>query len=361
MKKRWSILLISCMLISCKAQENPTTVSGLQPSNFSATVQGKPTALYVLKNRNGMEACVTNYGARLVSLMVPNRDERMINVNLGHDSIGKYVNSWDVFGAVIGQYANRIGKGTFTIDGVTYELPHRGDGPALHGGTIKYQYRVWEGRQVDQQTAELHYLAADGEANFPGNLNVKVTYKLTDDNALSLTYEATTDKPTILNLTNHSYFTLSDKPGSKVLDYEVTILADHYTPTDHHQVPTGEIAPVDDTPFDLRHPIAIKERLNSPHEQMELTQGEFDHNFVLNSQGNIQLLAAKVYNPDSGIAMEVYTTEPGMQFYVSPSKDSFCLETQHYPDSPNKPNFPSTELRPEEKFFSQTIYKFGVE
>ena len=360
MKKSWIILLLAGILLACNNQKETVTVSGLKTADFVSVVQDKPTALYVLTNKNGLEACVTNYGARLVSLMVPDRTGHLLNVTLGHDSIGKYVNSPDVFGAVIGRYANRIGKGTFTVDGVTYELPHQGDGPALHGGKVRYQYRVWDAIQPNAQTVELHYLSVDGESNFPGNLDIKVTYQLTDDNALILTYKATTDKATVLNLTNHSYFLLSDQPGAKVVDYEVMIAADHYTPTDSYQVPTGEIAPVDSTPFDLRKPVTIAERIDDPFEQMRMGRG-FDHNFVLNAQGDLTQLAAKVHNKGNGVVMELYTTEPGVQFYVPQSRDSYCLETQHYPDSPNKPNFPTTELRPGETFLSRTIYKFTVE
>lgn len=375
MKKHCLLLMAICTLFACSEKKEEATTSGLLASDFVASVDGKKTELFILKNKNGAEACITNYGGRLVSLMVPDKNGVLTDVVLGYGSIADYLASDGNFGALIGRYGNRINKGFFTLDGTTYELPHNDNGHCLHGGANGYHTKIWNGKLVNPQTVELRYLSPDGDANFPGNLDIKVTYKLTDDNAVDISYEATTDKPTIVNLTNHSYFNLSGKLNAPILNEMIMINADRYTPVDDTLIPTGELAPVENTPMDLRQPVAIGAHIDDDFDQLIKGRG-YDHNWVLNSNGDINVLAAKTKNLGTGITMEVYTNEPGVQFYTGnfmsgnekgkhgityPFRGAYCLETQHYPDSPNKPEFPTTVLRPGEKYFSQCIYKFGVE
>ncbi|MDF9831791.1 aldose epimerase family protein [Parabacteroides sp. PF5-6] len=375
MKKHGLLVLAICTLFACGEKKEEATLSGLYPTDFEASVDGKKTALYTLTNDNGVEACITNYGGRLVSLMVPDKNGTPTDVVLGYGSIADYLASDGNFGALIGRYGNRINNGFFTLDDVTYELPHNNNGHCLHGGEKGYHTKIWDGKQIDNQTLELRYLSPDGEANFPGNLDIKVTYKLTNDNAIDISYEATTDKATIVNLTNHSYFNLSGKLDAPILREVVMINADRYTPVDETLIPTGELAPVENTPMDLRQPIAIGVHIDDEFDQLVKGRG-YDHNWVLNSNGDINVVAAKTKNLGTGITMEVYTNEPGVQFYTGnfmtgndtgkhgityPFRGAYCLETQHYPDSPNQSDFPSTVLRPGEKYFSRCIYKFGVE
>jgi len=375
MKKHCLLVLAICTLFACGEKKEEATLSGLYPSDFTASVDGKKTALYTLKNNNGVEACITNYGGRLVSLMVPDKNGTMTDVVLGYGSIADYLASDGNFGALIGRYGNRINNGFFTLDGVTYELPHNNNEHCLHGGEHGYHTKIWDGKQIDDQTLELRYLSPDGDANFPGNLDIKVTYKLANDNAIDISYEATTDKATIVNLTNHSYFNLSGKLDSPILREIVMINADRYTPVDETLIPTGELPSVEGTPMDLRQPIAIGVHIDDEFDQLIKGRG-YDHNWVLNSNGDINVVAAKTKNLGTGITMEVYTNEPGVQFYTGnfmsgtdkgkhgityPFRGAYCLETQHYPDSPNQPEFPSTVLRPGEKYFSRCIYKFGLE
>ncbi len=375
MKKLSVAALAMCLLLSCGEKKEELTLSGLKQSDFVTETQGKKTSLFVLKNSNGLEACITNYGGRLVSMMVPDKNGKMTDVVLGYGSIADYLASDGNFGALIGRYGNRIAKAKFTLDGSEYSLPQNDNGNCLHGGPQGYHTRMWDANQVSDKVLELTYLSKDGEAGFPGNLDIKVTYTLTDNNAIDIKYEATTDKPTVVNLTNHSYFNLSGIPGSQILDQLMMINADAYTPVDGNLIPTGVLEPVEGTPMDLRMPVAIGEQIDNSFEQLTLGRG-YDHNWVLNSKGDINTLAAKAISKTSGIVLEVYTNEPGVQFYagnfmtgddkgkngtVYPHRGAFCLETQHYPDSPNQPNFPSTVLRPGEKYVSQCIYKFKVE
>jgi aldose 1-epimerase len=375
MKKIYVLgVLAAACLLSCE-EKKETLVSGLNKSDFVSEVAGKPTALYVLQNAGGMEVCITNYGGRVVSVMAPDRDGRPTDVVLGYDRIADYVASDGNYGALIGRYGNRIAQGTFTLEGTAYQLPQNNNGHCLHGGPQGYHTKVWDAVQPDDHTLELTYLSVDGEAGFPGNLEVKVTYTLTDDNALDILYEATTDKATVVNLTNHSYFNLSGVPGSQILDHLVTINADHYTPVDSLLIPTSEIAPVEGTPLDLRQPLPVGQKIGDAFEQLERGRG-YDHNWVLNANGDTRQLAARVVSPVSGIVLEVYTNEPGIQFYtgnfmdgldtgkagtVYPHRGALCLETQHYPDSPNQPVFPSTVLQPGEKYVSECIYRFTAE
>ncbi|MFR2618370.1 aldose epimerase family protein [Parabacteroides goldsteinii] len=374
MKRLCMAVMAMCLLLSCSEKREEATLSGLMKSDFVSEVEGKPTALYVLKNKNGAEACITNYGGRLVSVMVPDKNGKMTDVVLGYDNIGQYVQSDGNYGALIGRYGNRINQGKFTLDDIEYTLPQNNGAHCLHGGPQGYHARMWDAKQLNDQALELTYLSKDGEAGFPGNLDIKVTYTLTDDNAVGIKYEATTDKKTVVNLTNHSYFNLSGVPGSDVLDQLVMINADNYTPVDSTLIPVG-ISPVDGTPLDLRTPVAIGKQINDPFQQLQFGRG-YDLNWVLNTNGDKNVLAAKAYSPTSGIALEVYTNEPGIQFYTGnfmdgkdtgkhgvlyPHRGALCLETQHYPDSPNHPDFPSVVLNPGEKYLSECIYKFTVE
>ena len=374
MKRLCMAVMAMCLLLSCGEKREEATLSGLMKSDFVSEVEGKPTALYVLKNKNGAEACITNYGGRLVSVMVPDKNGKMTDVVLGYDNIGQYVQSDGNYGALIGRYGNRINQGKFTLDDIEYTLPQNNGAHCLHGGPQGYHARMWDAKQLNDQALELTYLSKDGEAGFPGNLDIKVTYTLTDDNAVGIKYEATTDKKTVVNLTNHSYFNLSGVPGSDVLDQLVMINADNYTPVDSTLIPVG-ISPVDGTPLDLRTPVAIGKQINDPFQQLQFGRG-YDLNWVLNTNGDKNVLAAKAYSPTSGIALEVYTNEPGIQSYTGnfmdgkdtgkhgvlyPHRGALCLETQHYPDSPNHPDFPSVVLNPGEKYLSECIYKFTVE
>lgn len=371
-----------CLLAACGGKTGTsettekTTLSGLRKSDFVSEVDGKPTALYVLKNQKGAEACVTNWGGRLVSVMVPDKNGKLTDVVLGYDNIAQYVTYPDNnYGGLIGRYGNRIANGKFSLDGTEYQLPQNNNGHCLHGGPKGYHAVVWDAKQVDDQTLELTYLSKDGEAGFPGNLNVKVTYKLTDDNAVDIRYEATTDKATVVNLTNHSYFNLSGIPGSRIMDHQIMIDADTYVAVDSTLIPIG-IEPVEGTPMDLRQLITVGDHIDDAFTQLTYGGG-YDHNWVLNNGGDITKVAAKVVAPTSGIVMEVYTNEPGIQFYagnsmskdgdkgklgiVYPHRGALCLETQHYPDSPNQPSFPSVVLKPGETYKSECIYKFSVQ
>ena len=372
MKKILFMAWIAVVLLACKEEEkNVQTLSGLNTKDFVAKVEGKDVGLYILKNAYGLEACITNYGGRLVSLMVPDRGKNMKDVVLGYGTIAEYLASGGNYGALIGRYGNRIRDGKFTLDGVEYQLPKNNNGHCLHGGPEGYHTRVFDAEQLNAQTLKLTYLSKDGEAGFPGNLQVTVTYTLTDNNAIDIQYEATTDKPTIANLTNHSYFNLSGRLGSQILDHYIQIFADSITAVGETLIPES-IMPVAGTPLDLREMVIISAGIDEDHEQIVKGKG-FDHNWVLNKKGNIQEPAARVYHDQSGILMEVYTTEPGIQFYSGnfmaraekgkldidyPHRGALCLETQHYPDSPNQPNFPSTTLRPGEKYTSRCTYQF---
>lgn len=374
MKRLCMAVMAMCLLLSCAEKKEEATLSGLLKSDFVSEVEGKPTALYVLKNKNGAEACITNYGGRLVSVMVPDKNGKMTDVVLGYDNVDQYVKSDGNYGALIGRYGNRINQAKFTLDETEYTLPANDGMHCLHGGPLGYHTCMWDAKQLNDQALELTYLSKDGEAGFPGNLDIKVTYTLTDDNAVDIKYEATTDKKTVVNLTNHSYFNLSGVPGSDVLDQEIMINADNYTPVDETLIPTG-ISTVAETPLDLRTPVAIGKHIDEPFDQLQKGRG-YDHNWVLNSNGDKNVLAAKAYSPTSGIALEVYTNEPGIQFYTGnfmdgkdtgkhgvlyPHRGAFCLETQHYPDTPNHPDFPTVVLNPGEKYFSECIYKFTAE
>lgn len=366
--------IASLMLAACNtaAVDDGFTKSGLDKSKFESVADGKPTHLYVMTNSRGMEVCVTNYGGRIVSVMVPDKDGKLRDVVLGHDSIADYVNIDGNFGALIGRYGNRINQGRFKIGDIEYRLPQNNYGHCLHGGPKGFHHSVWDVAAVNDSTVVLTLASPDGEAGFPGNLDVKVVYSLMADNALKISYTARTDKPTIVNLTNHSYFNLSGDASKDVLDQYVQINADAFTPIDSSFMTTGEIRPVEGTPFDFRTPKPVGQDLDADDEQLRNGLG-YDHNMVLATGGDSTVVAASIYSPVSGIKMEVYTTEPGLQFYTGnfldgkvvgkkgvayPRRSAICMETQHFPDSPNKPDFPSVTLLPGETYHSMCVYKF---
>lgn len=368
------LAVVGCTQKQKEAPIEQETLSGLKRSNFQSVVNGDSTDLYVLSNTNGVEVTLTNYGGRIVSVMVPDKDGNLKDVVLGFDNIDDYVNVNNNFGATIGRYGNRIANGKITVEGVDYQLPKNNFGHTLHGGPEGFDRKVFKAEQINNQTVVFSYLSVDGEANFPGNLDMKVTMTLTDDNAIDLQYEATTDKETVVNLTNHSYFNLSGDGNKTILNDLLTINADAFTPVDRTFMTTGEIAPVEGTPMDFRTATAIGERIDNDYDQLK-NGGGYDHNWVLNTNGDITQLAASVYSPETGIALEVYTDEPGVQVYtgnfldgtvtgkygaVYGKRNAICLETQKYPDSPNKPDWPSSYLKPGEKYTSRCIYKFLV-
>ena len=375
MKKLCVWAVAALLMAACTPKAEKATDSGLLQSNFRTEVDGKKTDLYILRNKNNMEVCITNFGGRIVSVMVPDKDGQMRDVVLGFDSIQDYISKPSDFGASIGRYANRINQGKFTLDGVEYQLPRNNYGHCLHGGPQGFQYRVYDAVQLNPQELQLTYVAKDGEEGFPGNITCKVLMKLTDDNAIDIQYEAETDKPTIVNMTNHSYFNLDGDAGSNA-EHLLTIDADYYTPVDSTFMTTGEIVPVEDTPMDFRTPMPVGERIND-FDFVQLKNGNgYDHNWVLNAKGDINRRAASLKSQKTGIVLDVYTNEPGVQVYAGNFLDgsltgkkgitynqraSVCLETQKYPDPPNKPEWPSAVLRPGEKYMSQCIFKFSVD
>jgi aldose 1-epimerase len=374
------LLSIVIMIYSCTNKQKEsnvveTTKSGLVKSDFQTVIDGDSTNLYILNNNNGMEVAITNYGGRIVSIMAPNKDGNFKDVVLGFDNIDDYTATDNNFGATIGRYGNRIAHGKINIDGVEYELPQNNFGHTLHGGPKGFDKKVFNAIQPDNKSLILTYFSKDGEAGFPGNLDVKVTMILTDNNAIDIQYEAVTDKKTVVNLTNHSYFNLSGDANNNVLDNILMINADSFTPVDDTFMTTGEILTVNGTPMDFRTPTSIGERIdNYEYEQLKFGDG-YDHNWVLNTEGDISQVAATVYSPASGIQLEVYTDEPGVQVYtgnflagtdtgkygdVYGKRNAICLETQKYPDTPNKPDWPSALLMPGDTYTSRCIYKFTV-
>ena len=375
MKKLCVWAVAALLMAACTPKAEKATDSGLLQSNFRTEVDGKKTDLYILRNKNNMEVCITNFGGRIVSVMVPDKDGQMRDVVLGFDSIQDYISKPSDFGASIGRYANRINQGKFTLDGVEYQLPRNNYGHCLHGGPQGFQYRVYDAVQLNPQELQLTYLAKDGEEGFPGNLQCTVIMKLTDDNAIDIQYAAETDKPTIVNMTNQSYFNLDGDPSTDNSAYLLTLNADSYTPVDSTFMTTGEIVTVEGTPMDFRKPTAIGANINQDFEQLKNGNG-IDHNWVLNTQGDVNKVCATLESPTTGIVLDVYTNEPGIQVYCGNFLDgtltgkkgivynfraSVCLETQKYPDTPNKPEWASAVLRPGEKYHSECIYKFSVE
>lgn len=354
-----------------------TNLAGLKREDFQAEVQGKKTDLYILRNAKGAELAVTNFAGAVCSLMVPDRNGKMASVVMGHDSLEHVMNSAETYLSVlIGRYGNRIAKGRFTLDGKEYTLATN-DGPnSLHGGPTGFHKRVWDAEQTDKQTLKLHYLSADGEEGFPGNLDINVVYRLTDNNEFAIEYSATTDARTIINLTHHAYFNLTGMadPTPSVLDYKLTVNADHYIPIDATAIPLGTIDAVEGTAFDFRTPHRIGDRIDSC---LQTSNGNgYDHCWVLNKRQNGELsLAVRCADPASGRVLECYTTEPGVQVYSGnwcsgsicahgatlPKRCAICFEAQRFPDSPNRPYFPSAILDPGQTYTQTTVYRFDVE
>lgn len=363
------------MNMQCKTA--PEGLSRVDRADFQTTVDGKSTDLYRLVNKNGLEMTVTNFGARVVELWVPDRDGNFADVVLGHDNVEAYIDykGERFLGATIGRFGNRIAAGKFSLDGTEYTLPLN-DGPnSLHGGTKGFDMVVWDAEQPDGQTLVLSLVSPGGDQGYPGSLRVKMTYRLTDQNEFVVIHEATTDARTVVNLTHHSFFNLHGAGEGTVNDHELMLRADRYTPVDATLIPTGELPTVEGTPMDFRTPTAIGARVEDDFEQLAFGNG-YDHNWVLErlTENEIEL-AATVYEPVSGRFMEVFTTEPGIQFYGGNFFDgtivgkggktydfraSLALETQHFPDSPNQPSFPSTVLNPGEKYKHTCVYKFSA-
>jgi len=375
-KLLYGFAVVALLLQGCQKQEEKTA-SGLLRSNFQTVINGDSTDLYVLKNAAGVEVCLTNFGGRIVSVMVPDKSGKMQDVVLGFDSVADYINVPSDFGATIGRYANRINQGKIVIDGDTIQLPQNNFGHCLHGGPKGWQYQVFQKvNQIDATTIEMTRFSPDGDQNFPGNVTAKVTFKLTEDNAIDISFEATTDKKTVINMCNHSYFNLSGDANNPITDNLLYINADQYTPVDSTFMTTGAIDSVKGTPMDFVTAKPIGQDIDK-YEFIQLKNGNgYDHNWVLNTAGDVTKLAAKVISPISGIVLEVYTNEPGIQVYtgnfldgtvtgkkgiVYKQRTGVCLETQHYPDSPNKPNWPSVILEPGKVYNSKCVYKFAVE
>jgi aldose 1-epimerase len=367
--------LVWTLALSQKTQSAPD----LNKQTFGRTPDGHEVYLYTLRSPSGMTVKITNYGGTITQVIVPDRNKKFGDVVLGFDSLDGYISKSNTayFGALIGRYGNRIAGGRFELDGHTYQIPKNDNGVnSLHGGDVGFNKRIWDATPsgtTANPALKLHYTSPDGEQGFPGTMQVDVTYSLGEKNDLHIEYRATADKPTVLNLTNHSYFNLEGPGSPTALNHKLTLLADRYTPINKDLIPTGAIVAVAGTPFDFRKATEIGARINEKNQQLEYGKG-YDHNFVLNSSNGLSL-AAKVEEPKSGRVMEVLTTQPGVQFYSGNFLDgknvgiggaykyrsALCLETQHFPDSPNHSNFPSTVLRPGQVFQSTTVYRFSTE
>ncbi len=344
----------------------------IESEKYGEMPDGREVTLFTLTNANGMKVKLTNYGAITVAVETPDKKGEIADVTLGYETLDDWLGSKDYFGATVGRYANRIAKGKFTLEGETYELATNNGPNHLHGGEKGFDKVLWDAEEVkteDSVGVKFTYLSEDGEEGYPGNLKVTATYTLNNDNEFTDVFTASTDKPTVVNLTNHTYWNLGTPAAGDVLDHVLMLNADHYTPVDETLIPTGEIKPVEGTPFDFAEPTAIGARIDK-------VEGGYDHNFCLNNQSGQMILAARVKDPDTGRVMEIHTDQPGIQFYSGNFLDGsvtgkndiaykkhygFCLETQHYPDSPNQEKFPSTVLRPGETYRHKTIHKFTVE
>ncbi len=370
------ILLISLIMIYCTKEV--TIDMKIEKQVFGKMPDGQEVLLYTLTNTNNMQVQITNYGGIITSVMVPDKNGKLSDVVLGYDNPDGYIKATPYFGCIVGRYGNRIAKGQFTLNGKTYSLATNNGPNHLHGGIVGFDKVVWSVKEITDKDVlglELNYVSKDGEEGYPGNLSVTLTYTLTNQNEIKIAYLATTDQPTVVNLTNHSYFNLKDAGTTPILDHKLMLDADAITPVDSTLIPTGQFMPVAGTPFDFKKLTPVGERIQADNEQIKFGLG-YDHNFVLNGTAGELRLIGKVYEPTSGRVLEILTTEPGVQFYsgnfldgsitgkkgaVYQQRHGFCLETQHYPDSPNQPNFPSTVLNPGEKYQTTTIYKFSVE
>jgi aldose 1-epimerase len=372
-----SASLGAAALVGCAGvPDAPVQKGQINQRPFGQTKDGTPVTLFTLRNNKGAEAGIINYGGLVIFLKVPDRNGHFDDVVLGYDNLADYIKESPYFGAMIGRYGNRIAKGKFTLDGKEYTLAINNGPNALHGGIKGFDKVVWEPKvlaTLDGPSLELRYTSKDGEEGYPGTLTVKATYTLTEDNALKLEFTATTDKDTVLNLTQHSYFNLAGK--GDILNHQVMIPADKFTPVDSTLIPTGELKPVEGTPFDFRTPTAIGARIGQDDEQLKFGGG-YDHNWVINKPMGQLGLMGRVYEPTTGRVLEVFSTEPGLQFYTGNFLDGkltgkggwayqfrngFCMEAQHYPDSPNQPNFPSVVLKPGEVYRNTIIFKFSVQ
>lgn len=381
-------LSLAVLLVSCgNKQQQPAKESSakqeggkitlLADSDFATTIDGKSVSLYTLDSGNGVSMQVSNFGGRVITLWVPDKDGNYEDIVYGHSNIDKYINYTGerCLGPVVGRYANRIAKGQFEIDGVKYQLPLNNNGQTLHGGPNGFDMKVWNVDKVTGNEIQLSYVSPDGEEGFPGTVNVKMVYTLTPDNEFKITYEATTDKPTHVNLSHHSFFNLKGEGNGTILDHILTINASKYTPVDSVLIPFGELASVEGTPFDFRNPTAIGERIEAENEQLKYGGG-YDHNWVVDrkSEKDVEFIAS-LYEPANGRLMEIYSDQPGIQFYSGNFLDGavtgkygkthnfrevVALETQKYPDTPNQPSYPTTRLNPGETYTQTCIYKFSV-
>ena len=377
-----SSAMLSAIIATSCTKGGMMTESGLDPARFDTTINAKPVQLFVLKNANNMEMCVTNFGGRIVSVCVPDKNGKLTDVVLGYDNIAQYadsVNSPSDFGAAIGRYANRIDKGVIYVGGKKIQLPQNNYGHCLHGGPSGWQYQPYDGKQLNDTTLILSLLSPDGDNNFPGNVKATVTYTLQSDNTIDIKFEATTDKETVINMTNHSYFNLSGNPSKPGTDMCLYINADKYTPADSTYMTTGEVREVKGTPMDFTTLRPLSTTINDTSFSQIRNANGYDHNWCLNTynngKGDDSKVAASLYSPQSGIMLDVYTNEPGIQVYtgnflgnnvmgkkgiVYLRQASVCLETQKYPDSPNKKDWPSPYLKPGQKYYSHVAYKFSV-
>jgi aldose 1-epimerase len=378
MTRAYASLAIVLAMAGCRESAPPAAapsanMPGVSRAPFGKTADGTPVELFTLRNDNGVEVAITNYGGIITSIRTPDRNGTFTDIVLGFDTLDGYLGEHPYFGAVVGRYANRIALGRFTIDGVSYRLAMNNGPNHLHGGVRGFDKHVWQAEELAGNSVRFSRVSPDGEEGYPGNLQVAVAYSLTNYNELIVEYQAMTDQPTHVNLSQHTYFNLAG-PGTDVLGHELMINADRYTPVDRSSIPNGLLAPVSGTPFDFRKPTAIGARIAAAHPQIEHGRG-YDHNYVLNRKGDDLQLAARVVEPASGRVLEVATTEPGIQLYTANFLDgtirgkggvaygrhsAFCLETQHYPDTPNQPDFPSTLLRPGSTYSSRTVFKFDV-
>ena len=378
MRLNFKLLFILLLIVFFQAVANAQG-GGILKHSFGKTAEGEPVEIYTLTNQRGMQVKITNYGGIVVSLTAPDRNRKFADVVLGYNDLDSYLKPpFPYFGAIIGRYGNRIAKGRFTLNGVEYKLATNNGENHLHGGIKGFDKVVWTVNQVRTTPAGpalfLSYLSKDGEEGYPGNLRVTVVYTLTHKNELKIDYTASSDKDTVTNLTHHSYFNLAGEGKGNILDHRLVLKADRFVPTDADAIPTGELRSVAGTPFDFRTATAIGARINQDEEQLKLGKG-YDHTFVINGRNGVLRQAAIAYEPTSGRVLEVWTTEPGVQLYTGnyldgtltgksgqpyPYRSGFCLETQHYPDSPNQPNFPTTTLKKGAIYRSTTIYRFSA-
>lgn len=373
------LFTLSMVVMSSAALSHPNKKAGkmIEKEAFGKLPDGREAYLYALKNEKGMIVKITNFGATIQSIIVPGKDGKFADVTLGYNNVEGYIKGTQFYGATIGRYANRIARGTFSLDGKTYHLPINNGVNSLHGGPKGFYKRLWEAEQMETEEGpaiKLRYVSKSGEEGYPGTLTATVTFTLEKDNALRIHYTATTDKPTVVNMTNHSYFNLSGDPDKKITDEELRINADYYTPVDSTQIPTGNVAPVAGTPMDFRKLTIIGSRINDDNEQLKIGHG-YDLNWVLNEYHGEVRRVAELYDPYSDRLLDVYTDQPGLQFYSGnflngsqvgkggvayKFRTALALETQHFPDSPNEPKFPSTTLLPGQTYHTTTVYKFSV-